>query len=190
MEFRILGPLEVESDGHLLPIGGRQPRTVLAVLLLSANTIVSRDRLVDAVWAGDPPERAANALQVFVSRLRKVLGKERIVTQQPGYLIRVADGELDLDDFEELVAEAARSDPAAAASTLRAALRLWRGPALADLDDLPFLETERRRLEELRLRAVEERLDADLELGEHAALVPELEALVHGHPFRERLPDR
>src|SRR5438105_10491383 len=92
MEFRVLGPLEVESDGRLLPIGSRQPRIVLALLLLNANRVVSRDRLVDAIWGDDPPERAANALQVYVSQLRKALGREVIVTQQPGYLVQVAEG--------------------------------------------------------------------------------------------------
>ena len=186
MLFRLLGPLEVESDGVLLPVGSRQPRALLAVLLLDANRVVSRDRLVDAVWGERPPERAANALQVYVSQLRKVLGRDRIVTQPSGYLIRVSEGELDVDRFERLVAEARGAEPVAAARSLRDALALWRGPPLGDLEDVPFAEAERRRLQELRLAAVEQLVDADLELGRHAELVPELESLVHEHPLRER----
>ena len=187
MEFRVLGPLEVESNGHLVPIGSRQPRIVLAVLLLNANRVVSRDRLVDAIWGDDPPERAANALQVYVSQLRKALGRDVIVTQQRGYTVSLADGRLDLDRFESLSAEARTSEPEEAAAGLRAALHLWRGPALADLDDVPFLDPERHRLEELRIGAIEDRIEADLELGDHARLVPELETLVREHPLRERL---
>ena len=187
MEFRILGPLEVEQDGTSLPLGSRQPRTVLAVLLLNANRVVSRDRLIDAVWGADPPERAANALQVYVSQLRKALGRDVIVTQQPGYVVRIEPDALDLSRFEALLADAAGADAESAATSLRAALALWRGPALADLDDIPVLDVERRRLEELRLGALEGRVEADLERGEHLRLVPELEALVAEHPLRERL---
>jgi DNA-binding SARP family transcriptional activator len=173
MDFRILGPLEVEADGQVLPIGSRQPRAVLTVLLLDANRVVSRDRLVEALWGEEPPERATNALQVYVSQLRKALGADVIVTQPWGYLVLVADGELDLERFESLVAASRRSEPAAAARLLREALSLWRG--------------ERRRLEELRLAAIEARVEADLALGRHAELVPELESLVRKHPLRERL---
>jgi DNA-binding SARP family transcriptional activator/DNA-binding beta-propeller fold protein YncE len=186
MQFRLLGPLEVESDGALLPIGSRQPRALLAVLLLDANRVVSRDRLVDAVWGERPPERASNALQVYVSQLRKVLGRDRIATQPSGYLIRASEGELDVDRFEQLVAESRGAEPAAAARSLREALALWRGPPLADLEDVPFVEAARRRLQELRLAALEQRVDADLELGRQAELVPELESVVHEHPLRER----
>jgi DNA-binding SARP family transcriptional activator len=186
MQFRLLGPVEVESEGALLPIGSRQPRALLAVLLLDANHIVSRDRLVAAVWGERPPERAANALQVYVSQLRKALGRDRIATQSSGYVIRVAEGELDVDRFERLVAEARGAEPALAARSLREALALWRGPPLGDLEDVAFAEAERRRLQELRLSAVEQRVDADLELGRHAELVPELESFVHEHPLRER----
>src|SRR5918995_6185097 len=127
MDFRILGPLEVEADGHVLPIGSRQPRALLTVLLLDANHVVSRDRLVEALWGDDPPERAANALQVYVSQLRKSLGADVIVTQPRGYAVHVADGDLDLGRFESLVAGSRRSEPAAAARLLREALSLWRG---------------------------------------------------------------
>jgi WD40 repeat protein/DNA-binding SARP family transcriptional activator len=186
MEFRILGPLEVESDGDLLSVSRRQPRALLAVLLLDANRVVPRDRLVEALWGEQPPERSANALQVYVSQLRRLLGRDLIVTQPPGYLIHVEDGRLDLKRFEHLVSEARRRDAADAATRLRDALSLWRGPPLADLPDTPLLEGERRRLEELRLGALEARIDADLALGEQAALVPELETLVRDQPLRER----
>jgi DNA-binding SARP family transcriptional activator/ABC-type branched-subunit amino acid transport system substrate-binding protein len=187
MKFRILGPLEVESDEELLPVGRRQPRAVLTVLLLDASRVVSRDRLVEALWGEAPPERAANALQVYVSQLRGSLGRELIVTRPPGYMIHVDEGQLDLERFDLLASEACRQDAAGAASGLREALALWRGPPLADLPDTPLLEGERRRLEELRLGALEARIDADLALGEHATLVPELETLVREHPLRERL---
>ena len=187
MDFRILGPLEVEADGHVLPIGSRQPRALLTVLLLDANRVVSRDRLVAALWGDDPPERAANALQVYVSQLRKSLGADVIVTQQRGYAVRVTDGDLDLERFESLVAASRRSEPAAAAGLLREALSLWRGEPLADLAERPYVEGDRRRLEELRLGAFEARVEADLALGRHAELVAELEPFVRGHPLRERL---
>src|SRR5918993_3133376 len=129
MDFRILGPLEVEADGHVLPIGSRQPRALLTVLLLDANHVVSRDRLMEALWGYEPPERATNALQVYVSQLRKALGAHVIGTQPRGYLVHVADGELDLERFDSLVAGSRRSEPAAAARLLREALSLWRGGA-------------------------------------------------------------
>ena len=187
MEFRILGPLEVESDGELLPVGRRQPRALLAVLLLDANRVVPRDRLVEGLWGEAPPERAANALQVYVSQLRGSLGRDLIATRPPGYMIHVEEGQLDLERFDLLASEARRQDAAGAATGLREALSLWRGPPLADLPETPLLEGERRRLEELRLGAVQARIDADLALGEHATLVPELETLVREHPLRERL---
>src|SRR5215207_3623960 len=179
MDFRILGPLEVEADGQVLPIGSRQPRALLTVLLLAANHVVSRDRLMEALWGDEPPERATNALQVYVSQLRKALGADVIGTQPRGYVVHVADGELDLERFESLVAGSRRSEPAAAARLLR--------EALADLADVPYVEGDRRRLEELRLGAFEARVEADLALGRHAELVPELESLVRKHPLRERL---
>src|SRR6185436_805457 len=147
----------------------------------------SRDRLMEALWGDEPPERAANALQVYVSQLRKALGADVIVTQRRGYLVHAADGELDLERFESLVAESRRLEPAAAARLLREALSLWRGEPLADLADVPYVEGERRRLEELRLGALEARVEADLALGRHAELVPELESLVREHWLRERL---
>jgi DNA-binding SARP family transcriptional activator len=187
VEFRLLGPLEVEQDGHVLAVDGRRQRALLAVLLLHANTVVPRDRLIDALWGESPPETAANALQVAVHALRKLLGADRIVTRGRGYLLRVEGGELDVERFGALC-ERARTEPSgAAAETLREALALWSGPALSDLGEAPFAAVESARLEELHLAALEERIAADLALGRHGELVPELEALVAAHPYRERL---
>jgi DNA-binding SARP family transcriptional activator/streptogramin lyase len=186
MEFRILGPLEVEADGRIVKLGGSKQRGVLALLLLNANKAVSRDRLIDEVWGDEPPDTAATALQGHISQLRKTLGADAIVTQAPGYLIRLADGELDLDRFEGAVARARAAAAPEAADTLKEALALWRGPALADLD-LPFAHEERTSLEEQRLAALERRIDADLELGRNAELLSELERLVQQHPLREHL---
>ncbi len=186
MEFRILGPLEVEEEGQVLKLGGAKQRALLALLLLHANEAVPRNRLIDEIWGEEPPETVSTAVQVHVSQLRKTLGHDVIVTQPPGYLIRVADGELDLKRFEQSVASARAAPPAEAAGLLRDALALWRGAPLAELD-APFARDERARLEEQRLAALEQRIDADLELGRHAQLVAELERLVREHPLRERL---
>jgi len=186
MEFRILGPLEVEAEGRLLKLGGAQPRALLALLLLHANEVVPRDRLIDELWSGQAPETAATAVQVYVSQLRKVLGRDAIVTRAPGYMVRPRDGELDLRRFEERVARASSAQPAGAADLLREALALWRGAPLADLDP-SVAPGERSRLEEARLAALEQRISADLELGRHTQLVPELDGLVHDYPLREHL---
>jgi predicted ATPase/DNA-binding SARP family transcriptional activator len=177
LEFRLLGPVEVARDGRALALGGPRQRALLALLLLQANQAVSRERLIDGLWGERPPETAANALQVAVHGLRKLLGSERLRTHGAGYSLRVGEGELDLDRFREL-AERGRA---------REALALWRGPALADLLELPFARSESARLEELRLAALERRLDADLGLGRDAELVGELEALIAEQPYRERL---
>ena len=171
MEFRILGTLEVEEDGRVLKLGSAKQRAVLAFLLLHANEVVPRDRLIDEIWAEDVPETAATAVQVYVSQLRKVLGREVIVTQAPGYLVRVQDGELDLERFEQLAAQARTEEPARAAATLRSALALWRGAPLAELD-MSFARPERARLEEQRLAALEQRIAVDLELGGHPSSSP------------------
>ena len=186
MEFRILGPLEVLEEGRPFALGGAKQRALLAVLLLHANGVVSRDRLIDELWGGEPPDTAHTALQVHVSQLRKLLGRDTIVTQTPGYLIRVSDGELDLHRFERLVATARAEEPAQVARLLREALALWRGAPLAELGD-SFARAERARLEEQRLAALAQRIEAELALGRHAELVPELEGLVREQPLRERL---
>src|SRR3989440_2723152 len=177
MEFRILGPLEVISDGRALGLGGHKQRTLLALLLLQANRVVSSDRLIDALWEEEPPGTAQKALQVHVSQLRKALGRERLETKAPGYLLRVERDELDLARFERLRDE----------GKLDEALALWRGPPLADFAYQRFAEAEIARLEELRLACVEERVERDLARGRHAELVGELDALAREHPLRERL---
>jgi DNA-binding SARP family transcriptional activator len=191
MDFRILGPLEVEADGRVLPIGRRQPRALLTVLLLDANRVVSRDRLMEALWGDEPPERATNALQVYVSQLRKAIGADRVVTKAPGYSLRVEEGELDLDRFEQLAQEGrdrvGAGDAAGAADLLGQALSLWRGPAFAEFAAEPFARDAGARLDDERLAALEDRIDAELELGRDDALVPELEELVARSPYRERL---
>jgi DNA-binding SARP family transcriptional activator len=190
MEFRILGPLEVWDKGSEVSLGGPKPRALLAVLLLHPNEVVPADRLVGELWGEDSPERAA-ALRVNVSRLRKVLPQDALTTRSPGYVIRVEPDELDLHRFERLVHEGrgllGRGLAADASERLRDALSLWRGPALADFLYESFAQAAIARLEEIRLAAVELRIDADLALGRHHELVGELEALVAGHPLRERL---
>jgi DNA-binding SARP family transcriptional activator len=187
VEFRILGPLEVVEHGRALPLGGVRQRTLLALLLTRANEVVSADRLIDELWGAQPPQTPANALQYHVSQLRKALApRDAIVTQEPGYVIRLGPDELDLLRFELLVEEALESAPELAAQRLRDALALWRGPPLADLGH-ESLQTEILRLEELRLAALERRLDADLALGRFAELVGEVQVLVREHPLRERL---
>ena len=189
MRFRILGPLEVASGDRVLPAGGAKQRALLAILLLSANEVVPADRLIEGLWGERPPESGRTALQVRVSQLRKTLGSTgaQIVTREPGYVIQLEEEQLDLHVFERLIGEADAAEPAIAVDKLREALSLWRGPPLADLYYESFAQPAIARLEELRLAAIEKRIDADLALGRHAALIAELEALVGEHPLRERL---
>jgi DNA-binding SARP family transcriptional activator len=188
VEFRILGPLEVVDRGRIVPLGGPRQRALLAVLLTRANEVVSTDRLMDELWGERAPRTAANSMQYHVSQLRKALApSEPIVTREPGYLIQVGPDELDLFRFERLVDQARRETPAVAARLLREALGLWRGVALADFEHEPFAQAEIGRLEELRLAALERRIEADLQMGAHADLVAELESLVREHPLREQL---
>ena len=187
MEFRLLGPLEVAEHECSLSLGGVKQRSLLAILLLHANQLVSADQLIAELWGDAPPATAAKSVQVYVSRLRKELGPGRLATRAPGYLLRVDPSELDLACVERLSAEASRAPPQGSAMRLREALALWRGPALADLAYEPWAQTEIARLEELRLAVLEARIEADLGTGQHANLVGELEALVSEHPLRERL---
>jgi len=187
MNFRVLGPLEVAGDRGTLDLGGVKQRSVLAMLLLHAHEVVSTDRLIDALWGASPPLTSGKSIQVYVSRLRKALADDRLVTRAPGYVLYVDPDELDLARFEGLLAEARDAPPKTASSKLSEALALWRGPPLADLAYEQFAQAEIARLEELRLTAVEQRIHADLALGRHAELVPELEALVASHPLREHL---
>jgi len=187
MDFCILGSLEVRDGDDAIALGGDKQRAFLALLLLRANEVVSSDRLIDELWAGRPPATAGKAVQVYVSRLRKALGRDVLRTRGRGYLLRVRPGELDLHRFQDLVERAREAGPAARSAALRQALALWRGPPLADLAYEPFAAAEIARLQELRLAAVEEHVDADLALGRQSELVAELEGLVAAHPLRERL---
>jgi DNA-binding SARP family transcriptional activator len=188
IEFRVLGPLEVLVEGHALELKRRKQRSLLALLLLHTGEVVSTDQLIEELWAGKPPKAAVGSLQNLVSALRKQLGAETVETQAPGYRL-VADTErVDLDRFERLVGTAGETEDARRrAELLREALALWRGPALADLVFEPFAQIPIARLEERRTAAREELVAAELELGRHAQLVGELEALVAEHPLRERL---
>jgi DNA-binding SARP family transcriptional activator len=191
LEFRVLGPLEVVGDDGPIRLGGARQRATLAILLLSANRVVPVERLADELYAGRPPVSAVTQVQRQVSELRRALGSgDAIETRPPGYVLRVADDSLDLARFERLTSEAERArgrDDAAAGALLREALDLWRGPPLADLAHEPFALVAVERLEELRLAALEERIEAELALERHSALVPELQSLVAEQPLRERL---
>jgi predicted ATPase/DNA-binding SARP family transcriptional activator len=193
VDFGILGPLEVTDHGREPVIASGKQRALLAILLLHANEVVSSDRLIEELWGEQPPASVAKSLQVQVSRLRKALGGREgpLITGPNGYSIRVAPGELDLERFTRLAEDGRRAlgadDPGRGADLLREALSLWRGPPLADFAFESFAQPEIGRLEELRLAALEDRLDADLACGQHAELVGELEALVAAHPLRERL---
>ena len=187
LEFRILGPVEVTDDGVPLQLGGQKQRALLALLLLNPNRVVSTDRIMDALWGEQVPRTAATSLQNFVSQLRKLLGSDVLVTKPPGYQLRVAADQLDLEKFVHLVEES-RGEPAAErTTTLRRALALWRGPPLADLGFEAFAQSEIARLEELRLAALEDRVEAELESGRHSDLIGELEAFADENPLRERL---
>lgn len=195
LDFRILGPLEVIAEGSPIRLGGPKQRATLAILLLNANRVVSVDRLADDLYAGAAPVTAVTQVQRQVSELRKLLGPAHgIETQPPGYVLRLAPERLDLHRFERLAADASRSlesgDARHAADLLRDALDLWRGPPLADLAYESFAQPAIVRLEELRLAAVEQRVDAELALGAHTQVIAELEQLVREHPLQERLAEQ
>ena len=185
MEFRILGRLEVVDDGRVVPVERQRARAVLAFLLLHANEPVSADRLIDEVWGPEPPKSAAASLQNYVSHLRKALGRDVLVTEASGYVLRVDPERFDLARFERLVAEALQEEPRERAEKLHAALALWRGAPLEDLAFESFAQPAIRRLEEARLEAIEERIEAELALGRDD-LAGELEELVEQHPLREQ----
>ena len=190
-EFRVLGSLEVVEDDQQVALGSPKQRALLAALLVHRRHPVSSDRLIDELWGERAPPTARKIIQGYVSGLRKVLGGGVLVSRGGGYLLQVDPARTDVDRFESLVAEGHRAladgDPDTAAERLREALSLWRGPALADFAYESFAQSEIARLEEARLTALEERIEAELALGEHARLVGELEALVREHPLRERL---
>ena len=175
-EFRLLGPLEAVIDGTPVQLAAAKPRALLALLLLSRNHVVATERLIDELWGDDPPAQATKTVQVYVSQLRKSLGADRLLTRPSGYLLRVDEGELDLEQFERLTAGAREQPPAEARDTLKQALSLWRGAP----------EPVAARLEELRLNAYEDWLHASVESGDAAAVIPQLEELVTREPLRER----
>ena len=197
IEFRVLGPVQMVVGSRVLPLGGAKQRGLLALLLLERNRVVPRDRLVDSLWSDEPPASAANSIQVYVSKLRRLLddadpdGKTELVTEPPGYVLRVPAGTLDAEEFERLLSDGRAAlgsgAPDEAESLLAQALALWRGPALADLANEPFAQAEITRLEGLRLQALEARFEAMLALGRQADAVGELQALVSLHPLDERL---
>lgn len=176
MEFRILGPLEVVDGNWTIDVHGGKPRALLLALLQRPGETVSTDRLIDELWGDEPPETAQNTLQVYVSQLRRSLGPDSIKRRTTGYALIADRAQIDLARFEDLVESARDADPHTAAGKLREALALWRGAPEADAP----------RLEELRLAALEARIDADLAVGRHAELVAELQQLVADEPLRER----
>jgi len=187
LELRILGPLEAWRDGRAVDLPAGKPRALLAVLLLQRDEVVSVDRLVDELWGERPPATAAKNVQVYVSHLRRALGDGVLDTQAPGYVLRLEPGRLDAERFRMLMEEARRHEPAQASERLGQALALWRGPPLADFSYDSFAQDEIRRLEELRLSALEDRIEADLALGRHEDVLPELETLARENPLREHL---
>jgi DNA-binding SARP family transcriptional activator len=188
LEFRVLGPLEVCSAGESLALGGPKQRALLALLLLRANEVVSIDTLVEDLWDEERLPRTAPAyVQNCVSRLRKLFGAGRLETRPPGYVLHVDPEAIDARRFERLVREARLLPVQERAASLRDALAIWRGAPLADLAFESFAQAEIRRLEELRLAALEERIEAELELGMHADVAGELEALARENAARERL---
>jgi YVTN family beta-propeller protein len=196
LAFRVLGPLEVSYGETPVPIAGSRQRALLAYLVLNANRVVPSERLIDELFGEGPPESALNSVHAGISRLRRQLTEAGvpevpIVTRPPGYLFELAAGQLDLQVFERLLERGRRQldagAPGTAAETLREALDLWRGPPLADIARYPFARTEISRLEDLRLAAITERIEADLACGRHAEVVGELEALVAEYPLQERL---
>jgi predicted ATPase/DNA-binding SARP family transcriptional activator/Tfp pilus assembly protein PilF len=187
LRFHVLGPLEAVVDGSAVAVGGPRAGSILSVLLIEAGAIVSRDRLIDEVWADDPPATAVTALQVHISGLRKLVG-EALRTYGAGYALQVTPEQVDAARFEALLGEVGQvEDPAGRARLARAALALWRGDPFAGVPQVPTVAAARARLSELRLQAIEERVDADLALGRHVELAAELTELSIANPCRERL---
>src|SRR5829696_1152427 len=181
MDVQVLGPVEASVDGRSIPLGGGKPRALLAMLALNAGSTVSTERLIDGLWGEAPPASASKLVQVYVSQLRKALAAggdgAAIVTRRHGYELRVEPDAVDAERFERLVA----------AGAPREALALWRGPPLDDVADEPFAGAEIRRLEELRLAALELAIEHDVQQGRHRDVIGELDALVAAEPLRERL---
>jgi DNA-binding SARP family transcriptional activator len=187
LDFRILGPVEVWRDGEPVPLGSAKQRAALALLILEAGRVVSTDRLVDALWGERPPRTASTSLQNFVSRLRKSLGNETLVTKPSGYQLGIQPEQIDAERFRRLCDDARTGAAEVRSAKLTEALAMWRGPPLADFRFASFAQAEIGRLEALHLSTLEERIAADLEAGRHAELVGELEPLIAANPLRERL---
>ena len=186
LEVRLLGPLEAGVEGRRIELRRRKQRELLAILALRAGEVVSTDRLVDELWGETPPKAAVGSLQNLVSELRKVLPPDVLVTRAPGYALDIERDAVDAHRFERLAREARDADPQQRVTHLREALALWRGPALADIQLEQTSADEAARLEELRVAAWEDRLEAELELGRHSQAIGELESFVSKHPLRER----
>ena len=191
MDFRILGPLEALDGARPVALGGRKRRAVLAALLLHPNETLSSERLIDELWGEQPPATALKTLQVHVSRLRKTLAPDVLVTREHGYQLQLEPDQLDASRFERLLDDGrealSAADPGKALTSLDTALSLWRGPALADFPYEPFAQAEIARLEDLRVAAVEQLIEAKLALGRHGEVIGQLERLVEEHPYREHL---
>jgi DNA-binding SARP family transcriptional activator len=187
MEFRVLGSFEAWDGDTQIAVGGSKRRAVLALLVLHANEVVGKDRLIDELWGESAPRNAAASLHNHISRLRKVLGPDCLITRAWGYVLRIDPEQVDLHKFERLIGDAEPLPAKERSAKFAEALALWRGPALADLVFEPGLAKEIARLEELRLAVLEARIDADLETGRHAGIIGEVEALIAEHPLRERL---
>ncbi|MFI9008441.1 BTAD domain-containing putative transcriptional regulator [Actinosynnema sp. NPDC053489] len=190
LEFRVLGPVEAHHDGQEVPLDGSKPRTVLTALLLADNGAVSDTQMSDFLWGDHPPATFNAQIYTYVSRLRKTLrGEVGITRRSRGYELRLGECAFDLREFEDQAAQGQTALAAGryeeAARQLRAALRLWRGPALTGVSE-HLADAEAPRLEEARIAALESRIEADLALGRHAQLLPELTRLVHQHPLQER----
>src|SRR5829696_1241455 len=194
----MLGPLEVLDEGHRVALGGSKQRSLLALLLVHANETLGTDHLVDELWGERPPANAAKTVQMQISRLRKALAGEPgdvaaspLMTRERGYELRIDPDRLDSQRFELLVGqgrdELAGGNPEGVVSTLERALSLWRGAALGELGYEPFAQREIARLDDLRVAALEQLIEAKLQLGGHAEVVGQLEALISDHPYRERL---
>lgn len=199
MEYRILGPFDIRHEGESLHLGGGRQRALLALLVLHANTVVSIDRIIDRLWEEDPPDTAANIIQVYMSRLRKLLDPDRergtdgtvLLTRRPGYLIRLEPNQLDAFEFTRLATEGrealANGAPGVAAALLQQGLDIWHGEVLADFSFEEFARAEIDRLTEERLSVMEDLYDARLALGQHDELISEIERTVRDHPLRESL---
>ena len=193
LRFHILGPVEVFSGRHILPLGGPKQRALLADLILNAGSVVSTARLIDDLWGTSSPPTASHTVETYIARLRRILrdgsASGILLTRSPGYVLDVEPGHVDAFQFEQLLkdgtAATGQDDHEQASALLRAALGLWRGQALADVAGAPFARGAARRLNDQHLLALERRIDSDLRLGRAQDLVPELEALIAGHPYHE-----